>query len=294
MEGRVWAATRAPNVLAAIDADDPSRVATSLSTDGGVNLGAADRDWLWTAGFDTGRLERRSLDDGAVTRSVFAIERPTGMVLDIDDVWLSPQHFTKPVTRVAKHSMAVTATRPHDERVVAATADAIWLGTHVGFDNSTLIGVDRATGQRRVYVSGDNASPYLFVGDAIWVAGYPQGGITVFDALGAVRSVVDAPLVSQMQATNAGVFILSASSPRVLERRSWNGEIQESIAAPDAHAMAADGRGVWLAVVHDREVSEVEIITRESYSFEELGSVTLPGRFPRLFPADFNTATSTH
>jgi len=294
MEGRAWVATQAPNAIVAIDVDDPSRVATGLSTDGIVSLGAADRDWFWTAGFDTGRLECRSHDDGAVTRSVFAVERPTGMALDNDDVWLSPQHFTKPVTTVSKRSMMVTATRSNEGRVVAATADALWLGTHAGFDNSTLIRVDRATGQQRVYVSGDNASPYLFVQDAIWVAGYPQDGITILDASGAVRTVLDAPHAWQMQATDAGVFILSASSPRVLERRSWNGDIEQSVAVPDAYAMAADRRGIWLAVIHDREVPEVEIVTRDPRSFEELGRAIVPGRSPRLFPADFNTATSTY
>jgi len=214
------------------------------------------------------------------------------MALDSDDVWLSPQHFTKPVTRVSKHSMVVTATRPNNERVIGATADAIWLGTHAGFDNSTLIRVDRQTRRRRTYVSADNASPYLFVRDAIWVAGYPQDAITIFDMRGEVRAVVDAPRVWQMQATDAGVCVLSSSEPRVLERRSWNGEIQQSVAAPDTHTMAADPRGVWLAVVKDRDVPEVEIITREPLSFEQLGRVTVPGRFPRLFPADFNTATS--
>jgi hypothetical protein len=122
----------------------------------------------------------------------------------------------------------------------------------------------------------------------------PPGGITILDASGAVRTVVDAPDAWQMQATDAGVFILSASSPRVLERRSWNGEIELSVAVPDAHVMAAASRGIWLAVVHDREVSEVEIVTREPLTFEELGRVTVPGRSPRLFPADFNTAVSAY
>src|SRR5215813_8551542 len=132
MDGRVWVATQAPNTITAIDVDDPNRIATSLPTDGSVNLGAADRDWLWTAGFDTGRLERRSHDDGAVTRSVYATENPTGMVLDADDVWLSPQHFAEPVTSLSKDSMQVTATRPNKERVVAATADARWIRMSAG------------------------------------------------------------------------------------------------------------------------------------------------------------------
>jgi hypothetical protein len=58
--------------------------------------------------------------------------------------------------------------------------------------------------------------------------------------------------------------------------------------------MAADRRGIWVAVVHDHKVPEVEIITREPLSFQQLGTVTVPGQFPRLFPADLNTATSTH
>ena len=138
MDGRVWLATHEPNALTAFDADHPSEIAGSISTAASVNLGAPDREWLWTTQFDTGLLERRS-HDGGVVSSVYVVDSPTGLVVGEDDVWVSAQHFTDPITRVAKKSLNPTATAWSEPRVVADTGDAIWLGDHLGFDNDTLI-----------------------------------------------------------------------------------------------------------------------------------------------------------
>lgn len=147
MDGRVWLATSDPNALTAVDADRPNDIATSTPTEAQLNLGAADRDWLWTTQFDTGLLERRS-HDGALVGSVYVVDSPTGLVVGEDDVWVSAQRSTDPITRVSKATLAATATPWRESRVVGETTDAIWLGDHLGFDDATLVRLDRLTRKR--------------------------------------------------------------------------------------------------------------------------------------------------
>lgn len=312
MDDRVWLATQNPNALCAIDVADPARVATTIETGAAVNLGSTDRQWLWTTQWENGFLQRRS-HDGAVVDSVYVVENPTGLVLDIDDVWVSPSHFTDPVIRVAKDSLVSTAMPWRDDNiahVVGVTTDAIWLGESQGFDNSTLVRLDRATGNRRVILSAPNSSPYLFADEAVWVAGYPEAGMTIFDSLGGTQNVVTAPRVAQMQATEVGVFVLGydrgdnenqndwadlvAQSRRTrLERRGRDGKVIASITVEDAKVMAASRRAVWVAVVADPDAHQIEVVTLEPETLREVGRVTVPGEFPVLIPADPETATST-
>ena len=300
MDGRVWLATQNPNALCAIDASDPTHVATTIETGASVNLGATDRQWLWTTQWANGFLQRRS-HDGAVVDSVSVVDDPTGLVLDIDDVWVSPCHFTDPIMRVTKNALVPTAMPWRDENVasvVGVTADAIWLGESHHFDDTTLVRIDRATGDRRTIFSAPNASPYMFANEAVWVAGYPEDQMTIFDSLEETKAVVAAPFVRQMQATDIGAFVLGVDTVDYtnppLERRTATGEVVASIIVPHAIAMAASRQAVWLAVVDDHDARQLQVVTLEPGTFREVGRVTVAGEFLVLIPGDPETATSTH
>ena len=129
---RVWVATENPEAIHVFDVDRPDRIARSIVTSARVT-GAVDLEWLWTAEFDTGVLERRT-HDGDVVAHVSVVERPTGMVQDAEHVWINPQDSTDPVMRVDKASLLPTATRWNDfGHVVHADSDSIWLRESCGF-----------------------------------------------------------------------------------------------------------------------------------------------------------------
>lgn len=224
------------------------------------------------------------------------------MVVADDDVWVSSQHFTDPITRVRKDSMELTSTAwrklERASHVVSQRGDTIWLSASRHFDDSTLIRLDTRTGDHSIVVSGPNSGPYLFVDDTISVAGIPPDAMTIMSMNGEPRHVAPAPLVFEMQATRDAVFVLGnrgqGVDDRWLERRSSTGSVERVVAMPSAWSMAADTTAVWLAVAPDRLNGPIDVVSLDPETLVERGRLTVPGRWAELFPASPATAMSAY